>query len=70
MNAIAPKGQVWVCTACGKRSKDQFGEQNLDGGWDVSCTIHALLCYEDKLVIENDRVKRIEKGGVVKENKE
>lgn len=70
MNAVAPEGQVWVCTACGKRSKDIFGKEKIDRGWDESCMLHALLCYEDKLVIIDGRVQQVQKGGVVKEKEE
>ena len=48
MNSVAPPGQVFVCTACGKLSRDLYGQQKLSQGWDVSCTLHAVLCYEDK----------------------
>lgn len=27
MNQRAPDGQVWVCTACGKRSRDLYGDE-------------------------------------------
>jgi hypothetical protein len=40
-NDIAPDGQVYVCTACGKRSKDRYGEQSLDGEFDESCMLNA-----------------------------
>lgn len=65
MNQTAPDGQVYVCTACGKRSKDCYGEKPISKGWDVSCTMHALLCFEDKLVLNNGVVTQIEEGGVV-----
>jgi hypothetical protein len=45
-NDIAPKGQIFVCNACGKRSRDRYGDQAIDRGWDESCMIHAVLCYE------------------------
>jgi hypothetical protein len=48
MNEVAPKGQVFVCAACGKRSKDRYGDQKIDRGWDVSCMLNAVLCYEEK----------------------
>lgn len=43
---LAPPGQVWVCSACGKRSHDRGGARPIDYGWDESCYIWAVLCYE------------------------
>lgn len=51
MNQTAPEGQVFVCAACGKRSRDLYGLQSIDKGWDESCMLNAVLCY-DKAVIE------------------
>lgn len=48
-NQVAPDGQVFVCGACGKRSKDRCGAQKIDPGWDGSCMSHAILCYEQKV---------------------
>jgi len=48
MNKVAPESQVFVCAACGKRSKDRYGDQKIDRGWDVSCMLNAVLCYEEK----------------------
>ena len=45
-NKVAPEGQIWVCAACGKRSKDKYGEQPIDQGWDVSCMLNAVLVYK------------------------
>ena len=56
----APSGQVFVCMACGKRSKDIFGDMKIDRGWDVSCAMNCVLCYEKKdnndkwVVVKND----------------
>lgn len=40
------EGQIYVCAACGKRSRDREGQLAIDPGWDVSCFMHAILCYE------------------------
>ena len=65
-NQVAPEGQVWVCAACGKRSKDLYGHQPINRGWDVSCMLNALLCREDSLTLGDDgRVTKVEEGGVV-----
>ena len=68
MNSIAPVGQVFVCEACGKRSRDIIGEQCISRGWDESCMLNAILCYEDKLVFNKDgtMVIKVLDGGVVK----
>lgn len=42
---IAPAGRIWVCGACGKTALDKYGE---DRGWDESCMLNAVLCYENK----------------------
>ena len=47
-NKVAPEGQVYVCSACGKQSQDQYGDQAISFGWDESCMLHAVLCYVDK----------------------
>lgn len=47
-NRVAPPGQIYVCGACGKRSKDKYGEQMIDRGWDVSCMMWAVLCYNPR----------------------
>lgn len=59
-NAVAPYGKVWVCCACGKRSRDKYGSQKIDQGWDESCMMHSRLFDEDDLVMENGRVVRVE----------
>jgi len=65
-NVTAPKGQVWICTACGKRAHDRYGFDPINRGYDESCMLHAILCYEDKLVLgDNDRVKEVLEGGVI-----
>lgn len=53
-NQVAKKGQVFVCGACGKRSKDRYGEQAIDRGWDVSCMLHAVLCVENGIEFDKD----------------
>jgi hypothetical protein len=66
-NVIAPEGQVFVCCACGRRSKDQYGNQRINRSWDESCMLNSILCYEDKLVFNNDGtiVIEVKEGGVV-----
>jgi len=60
-NSIAPEGQVFVCCACGKRSKDKYGDHPIDLGWDASCMMHAILVHEDTINIgPNGRVIRAE----------
>lgn len=45
---LAPHGKVYVCQACGKRSRTRFGfdtEKNRvsDHGWDESCMLNCEL---------------------------
>lgn len=42
---LAPEGQVFVCSACGKKSKKLLGDEPCD----ESCMVNATLCYEDSL---------------------
>ena len=49
-NDVAPEGQVFVCSACGKRSKDRYGDQAIDHWWDESCMLHAVLCYDKQRI--------------------
>lgn len=48
-NEVAPEGQVYVCGACGKRSKDRYGDQKIDRGWDASCMMNCVLVYENSI---------------------
>lgn len=50
----APTGQVYVCTACGKRSRDREGAMAIDEGWDISCVLRAVLCEEASIVLGKD----------------
>ncbi len=65
MNTDAPEGQVYVCSACGKRSRDRYGEKAIDRGWDVSCALSAVLVQEtdalrrDAAYVETLRAKAI-----------
>lgn len=52
-NHIAPEGKVYVCTACGKRSRDECGEQALTPGWDESCILNARLYDESQLKLDS-----------------
>lgn len=48
-NKIAKYGTIYVCGACGKTSEDLFGmEGKHSHGWDESCSMNAVLCYERK----------------------
>jgi len=42
LEEMAPEGQVWVCSACGKYSKNRYGVG------DVSCYVNSVLCYDDE----------------------
>jgi len=49
----APKGTIWICGACGKRSRTRFGfdkegrRASVSAGWDESCMLNAVLCHDD-----------------------
>lgn len=58
MNETAKDDEVFVCSACGKRSKDRYGNLKIDQGWDESCMLHSVLCQEASLVFgENGLVR-------------
>lgn len=53
----APDGQIWVCSACGKIARDLYGlEGEHSQGWDESCVLNAVLCYEMRHVDPLDGV--------------
>lgn len=58
-NKVAPVGQVYVCLACGKRSRDKYGNQSISYGWDASCMLNCDVFNEEDLVMENGRVIKI-----------
>lgn len=48
---FAPDGAIWVCGACGKTHKDQYGIEGVGSlGWDESCMLNAVLCHESRHV--------------------
>lgn len=40
---VAPPGTIYVCGGCGKTARDTYA---VVGGWDESCMLNAVLCYE------------------------
>lgn len=48
MNATAPEGYIYVCSACGKTSEDKYGDKAHSYGWDEFCMMHAVLCSSEK----------------------
>lgn len=55
---IAPAGQIYVCHACGKTSRGQYGTGG-DPGWDESCMLNSALYDEKSLRKHNGRVREI-----------
>lgn len=45
---------VWRCAVCGKRSRDRYGEQALDRGYDLNCLLNADL-VEDAEPSDTDK---------------
>lgn len=68
-NQVAPDGYVFVCGACGKRSRDVFGEQRVSRGWDESCMLNAVLCHEGSIEFDasGDDDRRVVAATAVKE---
>lgn len=71
---FAPEGAIWVCAACGKTHKDQYGIEG-DGsrGWDESCALNSqpesLPSTGERNMTDNWYVRVVEKatGAVVKQ---
>lgn len=61
-NEKAVDNMIYVCYACGKRSKDKFGKEAISYGWDVSCVMNCGLEREEDLKIEEGLVVKINRG--------
>jgi len=48
----APEGKMWVCHACGKFSKDRYGDG--ESSWDESCMLNSVLHDTNTLQYSND----------------
>lgn len=53
-NKIAPKGTLYVCMACGKVSKDKYGNEAINRGWDVSCALNCVLVKETHIYLDSE----------------
>lgn len=42
-NRAAHEGYVYRCRACGKRSRDKYGDLTIDTGFDESCMLNSVL---------------------------
>jgi hypothetical protein len=70
-NKIAPKGELYVCLMCGKISKDKYGNEAINRGWDVSCMLNCALVKETHIHLDPDGyVYAIEDGGIIDEEEE
>jgi len=58
-NQVAKEGHVFVCQACGKMSRDRYGNQPISGGWDESCMLNCTEVAEDRLTIRHGRVVEV-----------
>jgi predicted metal-binding protein len=54
MNTDTERKTIFVCSACGKQSHDKNGDNPISKGWDESCVLHAVLCYEDSLNYDSE----------------
>lgn len=55
---IAPERQIWICGACGKTSKDQYGDPGTS--WDESCMLNSVLVWESSVKRTNGGVAAIQ----------
>lgn len=51
MNEFAGPGEVFVCSCCGRRSRDRFGHRKIHSGWDMSCVLNARKYREQDLIL-------------------
>lgn len=42
-NRRAHEGYAYECMHCGKKSRDEFGNEPIDRGFDESCTLNCRL---------------------------
>lgn len=47
----APDGQLFICGACGRFSKNLYGVEG--SSWDESCMMNAVLCYENSVELDD-----------------
>jgi hypothetical protein len=67
-NVVAPEGCVWVCSACGKLSRDRYGSQAISHGWDAACVLSCVLVKKTHLVCDaSGRVTSVKEGGLVEQ---
>jgi len=48
-NEVAGPGEIFVCTDCGRRSKDRLGFKRIHSGWSRTCALHAVRFRESDL---------------------
>jgi hypothetical protein len=53
-NRLARPGTVYACSCCGKRSRDHYGTQPIDHGWDESCMMNCYLVRENSIELNAD----------------
>lgn len=56
---IAPEGKVYVCLACGKTSKDKYGDIEASYGWDISCILNSKMFDKSWLEYKDGKVVKI-----------
>lgn len=50
---------MFVCGACGKMSRDKYGNEAISHGWDESCMLNCGLYNEADLDIKDGLVIKI-----------
>ena len=59
-NLLADEDKVFVCQACGKMSKDRYGDHKISRGWDESCMLYAIELPKARLVLSGDGKRVLE----------
>lgn len=60
-NKIADEGNVFVCLACGKMSRDLYGNDPISRGWDESCMLNSAELTKSSLIIDDGRVVEVKR---------
>lgn len=48
---VAGPGEIYVCSRCGRRSRDRWGHFKVHSGWDESCILNAVKCRVSDIII-------------------
>lgn len=50
--------KIYICPICGRFSEDKHGKK-ASRGWDISCSLNAILIDKDKLIWNKNHTRVI-----------